>query len=441
MNNLREQNKDKLAKLNLPMGDPNCNIMIWETYKTKLQPGLVDVTFYQAGTKEGYHGFCTAQVIKQVAGDNVKLYYTTNMDEETIDFCISNNIRIINASLHTAVKDSKKEAMFKRYYEWGGILVAAVGNYGDKSVRYPASSIYSIAVSATNTEDCNGPEIDITVDSNWWTYLPNGTKHIFGGTSCATPVITGCVAHILGIYPEWDLDKVKEFLQLNSTPGNEPYERVFSFPDGFGGESLVKEHIVLHHSATSDGIVYKDFDSLLKGHLARGFRDIGYHWVIERLNGELVAIPGRAEWDTGAHCPGKNEDGIGVCVVGNFEKEVPSEELYQFVAKHCRGIISRHPIKSITGHYDHCPTLCPGKNFDVEKVKQLVYRKEETPLEKIKVKIGDKEVTGLLIQLPGEVNATTYVPIRAYNDAVVESLKAAVDEVIWNNDTRTVEVK
>ena len=204
---------------------------------------------------------------------------------------------------------------------------------------------------------------------------------------------------------------------------------------------MVKEHIVLHHSATSDGIVYKDFDSLLKGHLARGFRDIGYHWVIERLNGELVAIPGRAEWDTGAHCPGKNEDGIGVCVVGNFEKEVPSEELYQFVAKHCRGIISRHPIKSITGHNHYCPTLCPGKNFDVEKVKQLVYRKEETPLEKIKVKIGDKEVTGLLIRLPGEVNAITYVPIRAYNEAVVDTLKAAVDEVIWHNATKSVEVK
>lgn len=70
-----------------------------------------------------------------------------------------------------------------------------------------------------------------------------------------------------------------------------------------------------------------------------------------------------------------------------------------------------------------------------------IKRKEEEPLEEVKVRIGDKEVTGLLIQLPGEVNATTYVPIRAYNDAVVESLKAAVDEVIWCKDTRTVEVK
>jgi N-acetylmuramoyl-L-alanine amidase len=70
-----------------------------------------------------------------------------------------------------------------------------------------------------------------------------------------------------------------------------------------------------------------------------------------------------------------------------------------------------------------------------------IKRKEEEPLEEVKVRIGDKEVTGLLIQLPGEVNATTYVPIRDYNEAMVEAIKAAVDEVIWCKDTRTVEVK
>ena len=42
------ENKDKIARLNLPKSQPDVKIMIWETYKTKLQPGLVDVTFYQA---------------------------------------------------------------------------------------------------------------------------------------------------------------------------------------------------------------------------------------------------------------------------------------------------------------------------------------------------------------------------------------------------------
>jgi len=135
---------------------------------------------------------------------------------------------------------------------------------------------------------------------------------------------------------------------------------------------MVKSFIVIHHSATPDGVTYKDYDSIKKGHLAKGWRDIGYHWVIEKVNGKLTAIPGRAESDDGAHCPGKNFDGIGICCVGNFEIEVPTEELYQFVAAKCRDIVTRHPIKEIGGHRQYSATACPGKNFDVNRVKQLV---------------------------------------------------------------------
>ena len=385
------ENKDKIARLNLPKSQPDVKIMIWETYKTKLQPGLVDVTFYQAGIKEGYHGFCVAQIIRQVGGSRVKLYYTTKLNKETIDFCISNNIRIINASL-TAISDEEIEAQFKRYYEWGGIVIAAAGNDNGQRVQYPASSPFAIAVSATNTEDCNGPEIDITADSNWWTYLPNGTKHIFGGTSCATPVITGCVAHILGIYPEWDLDKVKEFLQLNSTPGNEPYERVFSFPDDFGEvREVPKEYIILHHSATPDGLVLKDFDAIKRYHMeVNGWRDIGYHWVVERIDGVLTAIPGRPEADDGAHCLRHNSDAIGVCVVGDYTKAPPDDETYRFVAALCKQIKTRHPIKEVGGHRDYYATACPGNFFDVEKVRQYV--KEGHTVEDIKGRWSEESI-------------------------------------------------
>lgn len=134
----------------------------------------------------------------------------------------------------------------------------------------------------------------------------------------------------------------------------------------------MKQYIVLHHSATPDGVVYKDFDAIKRGHLARGYRDIGYHWVVEMVDGKLVAVPGRPEWDDGAHCIPRNKDSIGICIVGNFQETVPTDELYMFVADLCRQIMSRHPIQEIGGHRDYDATACPGKNFDVEKVKRLV---------------------------------------------------------------------
>jgi hypothetical protein len=438
---LLKKNASKLQALNLPEVGTTGEVLLLETHYIESVPGVVNVEMITPGSYPTIHGRYSAEIL-QMVGNPSKIYGFRYRDhgKEAIDFAIAHGIKVISASFH-AIKSPEFEANLKRYYEWGGIYVSAAGNDPGEKIVFPARLPFTLAVSATNTPDCDGPEIDVTADSNWWVVV-NGNWNTYGGTSCATPVIAGCVLRILKKYPDWNLDQVREFLRANSVPGTEPHEWVFRFPDNFEEvKEIIKEHIVIHHSATTDGIVYRDFDSIKAGHLARGFRDIGYHWVIESVNNKLVAIPGRAEWDIGAHCPGKNEDGIGVCVVGNFEKEVPSEELYQFVANKCKDVMSRHPIKSITGHYDHCPTLCPGKNFDVEKVKQLVYRKEETPLEKIKVKIGDKEVTGLLIQLPGEVNATTYVPIRAYNDAVVESLKAAVDEVIWHKEDRSVEVK
>jgi hypothetical protein len=39
------------------------------------------------------------------------------------------------------------------------------------------------------------------------------------------------------------------------------------------------------------------------------------------------------------------------------------------------------------------------------------------------------------------INATTYVPIRDYNEAIVETMKSAVDEIVWYGGIKSVEVK
>jgi hypothetical protein len=138
-------------------------------------------------------------------------------------------------------------------------------------------------------------------------------------------------------------------------------------------EIVKKEYIILHHSATPDGLVLKDFDAIKRYHMeVNGWRDIGYHWVVERIDGVLTAIPGRPEADDGAHCLRHNSDAIGVCVVGDYTKAPPDDETYRFVAALCKQIKARHPIKEIGGHRDYYATACPGDKFDVEKVRQYV---------------------------------------------------------------------
>jgi hypothetical protein len=155
-------------------------------------------------------------------------------------------------------------------------------------------------------------------------------------------------------------------------PKQEAYDYVMSLmPER--REIVKKEYIILHHSATPDGLVLKDFDAIKRYHMeVNGWRDIGYHWIVERIDGVLTAIPGRLESDTGAHCLGHNSDAIGICIVGDYTKTPPDDETYRFVAALCKQIKTRHPIKEVGGHRDYYATACPGNFFDVEKVRQYV---------------------------------------------------------------------
>ena len=71
------------------------------------------------------------------------------------------------------------------------------------------------------------------------------------------------------------------------------------------------EKIIIHCSATPEGrhVTVKDITAW---HKQRGFRTIGYHYVIY-LNGEIH--PGRKESEVGAHTIGQNQKSISICYI------------------------------------------------------------------------------------------------------------------------------
>lgn len=116
--------------------------------------------------------------------------------------------------------------------------------------------------------------------------------------------------------------------------------------------------IILHHSASPMSTT--TFEDIKRWHLERGFKDIGYHWVIDK-NGELWK--GRPESQIGAHCKGHNRDSIGICIVGNFELEELNEYQFNTLRYLLYFLEEKYYTLDIHNHYYLSKTKCPGKNM------------------------------------------------------------------------------
>ncbi|MFO1020612.1 MAG: peptidoglycan recognition family protein [Planctomycetales bacterium] len=140
------------------------------------------------------------------------------------------------------------------------------------------------------------------------------------------------------------------------------------------------KYIVLHHTAAEKGSV----DSIHQAHLARkdskgkSWLGIGYHFVIGNGNGmpdgEIEPTFRWVQQLQGAHAgasdPEYNQKGIGVVLVGNFEKTPPTSKQMIAVKKLVKNLANTYhvPSKNIIGHRDIRSTECPGKYFPFSEV-------------------------------------------------------------------------
>lgn len=134
-------------------------------------------------------------------------------------------------------------------------------------------------------------------------------------------------------------------------------------------------YIIIHHSATQDteALVWK---ALWDYHVKiRGWQDIGYHYIIDRVNGDYVALVGRPEHIQGAHVRGFNHCSIGVCCVGNYSMESPNPQMLQvLVNRVLRPLMHRYEIglEEVLFHRDVAATECPGKLFTHDILTQVL---------------------------------------------------------------------
>jgi hypothetical protein len=141
--------------------------------------------------------------------------------------------------------------------------------------------------------------------------------------------------------------------------------------------------IVIHHSATENGNA-AIFDRIHREH--NHWEGVGYDFVIgngtDSGDGEVEVTFRWRRQISGAHCGGTpgnwaNEDGIGICLVGNFDRTTPTARQMQALAKLVRFLQKRYRI-SETRMYGHNTTPgarvtnCPGAKFPMSTLKQML---------------------------------------------------------------------
>lgn len=125
--------------------------------------------------------------------------------------------------------------------------------------------------------------------------------------------------------------------------------------------------IIIHCSATPEGRECS-VEEIRQWHKARGFTDIGYHYVIH-LDGRVE--PGRNVDIAGAHCTGHNTHSIGVVYVGGCAKDgktpkdTRTEAQKSALANLLIDLRKLYPRAAIHGHRDFAPKACPS--FDATK--------------------------------------------------------------------------
>jgi N-acetylmuramoyl-L-alanine amidase len=156
-----------------------------------------------------------------------------------------------------------------------------------------------------------------------------------------------------------------------------------------------------------------------------GWRDIGYHWLIDR---DGAMYRGRPEATGGAFEPRVNARGIGICLLGGFgsaasdafEKHYTPEQddaLRALIAS----IKERHPgIKRVSGHNEYSSKACPG--FSVPRWYA------HKPAERSFAESGTALGSGAAVVAGGGLAAVEAVPLIQTLTQTTSELKGAVNE-------------
>jgi N-acetyl-anhydromuramyl-L-alanine amidase AmpD len=135
-------------------------------------------------------------------------------------------------------------------------------------------------------------------------------------------------------------------------------------------------YIVVHHSATTAGTL----EAIDAGQRGRGFTNgVAYHFLINNgrsagtADGQILPTARWLGQLDGAHTkvashPEFNTEGIGICLIGNFDLQEPTAAQMASLEMLVLALKKRYqiPLEGIFGHGELKNTRCPGRLFPLE---------------------------------------------------------------------------
>jgi hypothetical protein len=136
---------------------------------------------------------------------------------------------------------------------------------------------------------------------------------------------------------------------------------------------LPVRYITLHHDGMSPFLA-KDQSSaaarielIRVSHRGHDWADIGYHFVVDR--GGRVWEGRDLKWQ-GAHVKNHNEGNIGVCCLGNFDEQSPSDQQLEAAERIISCLMQKYdvPVRRVLSHqeWQGARTACPGRSLQRE---------------------------------------------------------------------------
>lgn len=135
--------------------------------------------------------------------------------------------------------------------------------------------------------------------------------------------------------------------------------------------------VIVHHTTGRD-TRGPDLSRHAAYHRAKGWRAIGYHAVVERLEGEVYVVCGRPMTWVGSHARGFNDSHLGLAFVGDFMEVAPPSDQLREGALWIAGVfrLLGVPVEEVPDrvlpHREVGNTDCPGAAFPLGDLRDLV---------------------------------------------------------------------